>query len=101
MRPPLRSTPSPCTTPSRSTLTAKFLDPDSQYTGKVTFEVCTTNNCSSSLGTFDSTSTTLAVNANGSAAVPASSQEATAARQSQSHHAVRTLLATRTSTTTQ
>src|SRR5256886_8755060 len=71
MRPPLRSTPSPCTTPSRSTLTAKFLDPDSQYTGKVTFEVCTTSNCSSSLGTFDSTSTTLAVNANGSAAVPA------------------------------
>src|SRR2546421_4042935 len=53
------------------TLTATFLDPDTQDTGKVTFEVCTTNNCSSSLGTFDSTSTTLAVNANGSAAVPA------------------------------
>src|SRR5205085_9351243 len=53
------------------TLTAKFLDPDSQDAGKVTFEVCTTNNCSTSLGTFDSTSTTLAVNANGSAAVPA------------------------------
>ena len=53
------------------TLTANFLDPDSQDTGKVTFEVCSTNNCSSSLGTFDSTSTTLAVNANGSAAVPA------------------------------
>src|SRR4029077_20472485 len=52
------------------TLTAKFLDPDSQDTGKVTFEDCSTNNCSSSLGTFDSTSTTLAVNANGSAAVP-------------------------------
>src|SRR5207302_445726 len=45
------------------TLTATFLDPDTQDTGKVTFEVCTTNNCSSSLGTFDSTSTTLAVNA--------------------------------------
>src|SRR5207237_2815509 len=52
------------------TLTATFLDPDTQDTGKVTFEVCTTNNCSSSLGTFDSTSTALAVNANGSAAVP-------------------------------
>src|SRR5205823_1189615 len=34
-------------------------------------EVCSTSNCSSSLGTFDSSSTTLAVNANGSAAVPA------------------------------
>src|SRR5207245_8748412 len=34
------------------------------------FEVCTTRNCSSSLGTFDSTVTTLAVGANGSAAVP-------------------------------
>src|SRR5207248_2370687 len=53
------------------TLSATFNDPDSQDTGKVTFEVCTTSNCSSSLGTFDSTSTTLAVNANGSAAVPA------------------------------
>src|SRR4029079_11860647 len=53
------------------TLTATFLDADTQDTGKVTFEVCTTSNCSSSLGTFDSTSTTLAVNANGSAAVPA------------------------------
>ena len=45
--------------------------PRLEDTGKVTFEVCSTNNCSSSLGTFDSTSTTLAVNANGSAAVPA------------------------------
>src|SRR5437868_4935215 len=52
------------------TLTATFLDTDSNDTGKVTFEVCTTSNCSSSLGTFDSTSTNLAVNANGSAAVP-------------------------------
>src|SRR5207249_1051994 len=53
------------------TLTATFADPDTQDTGKVTFEVCTTSNCSSSLGTFDSSSTSLAVNANGSAAVPA------------------------------
>src|SRR5205823_6858254 len=53
------------------TLTATFSDPDSQDTGKVTFEVCSTSNCSSSLGTFDSTSTNLAVGANGSAAVPA------------------------------
>src|SRR6185437_13139439 len=53
------------------TLTATFLDPDTQDTGKVTFEVCSTSNCSTSLGTFDSTSTNLAVNANGSAAVPA------------------------------
>src|SRR5207302_167663 len=49
------------------TLTATFLDPDTQDTGNVTFEVCSTSNCSSSLGTFDSTSTALAVNANGSA----------------------------------
>src|SRR5205814_7158764 len=53
------------------TLTATFSDPDSQDTGKVTFEVCSTSNCSSSLGTFDSTSTNLAVNTNGSATVPA------------------------------
>jgi uncharacterized repeat protein (TIGR02059 family) len=52
------------------TLTATFSDPDTQDTGKVTFEVCTTSNCSSSLGTFDSSSTTIAVGANGSAAVP-------------------------------
>src|SRR5207248_11344910 len=52
------------------TLTATFGDPDSQDTGKLTFEVCTTSHCSSSLGTFDSTGTTLAVGANGSAAVP-------------------------------
>src|SRR5438094_6640969 len=49
------------------TLAGTFLDQDTQDTGKVTFEVCSTGNCSSSLGTFDSTSTTLAVNANGSA----------------------------------
>src|SRR6185437_10536409 len=53
------------------TLAATFADPDTQDTGKVTFEVCTTSNCSSSLGTFDSSNTSLAVNANGSAAVPA------------------------------
>src|SRR4029079_15392913 len=53
------------------TLTATFLDADTQDTGKVTFEVCSTSNCSSSLGTFDSSSTNLAVGANGSAAVPA------------------------------
>src|SRR5207244_831735 len=52
-------------------LTATFLDPDANDSGKVTFEVCATSNCSSSLGTFDSTSTNVAVNANGSAAVPA------------------------------
>src|SRR4029079_3950517 len=53
------------------TLTATFNDPDSQDSGKVTFEVCMTSNCSSSLGSFDSSSTNLAVGANGSAAVPA------------------------------
>src|SRR5439155_9779129 len=53
------------------TLTATFLDGDTQDTGKVTFEVCSTSNCSSSLGTFDSTSINLAVNANGSATLPA------------------------------
>ncbi|MHB8651268.1 MAG: SwmB domain-containing protein [Gaiellaceae bacterium] len=53
------------------TLNATFSDPDTQDTGKITFEVCTTNTCSgSSLGTFDSTTTTLAVGASGSAAVP-------------------------------
>src|SRR4029079_4478902 len=53
------------------TLSAAFADPDTQDTGKVTFEVCTTSNCSSSLGTFDSSGPSLAVGANGSAAVPA------------------------------
>src|SRR2546428_13911044 len=52
------------------TLTATFADPDSNDMGKVTFEVCSTSNCSSSLGSFDSSSTTLAVGANGSAPVP-------------------------------
>src|SRR5439155_5183314 len=52
-------------------LSLHYALPISQDTGKITFEVCTTSNCSSSLGTFDSTSTALAVNANGSAAVPA------------------------------
>src|SRR4029079_13019922 len=53
------------------TLTATFADPDTQDTGKVTFEVCSDSSCSSSLGTFDSSSTSLAVGANGSAPVPA------------------------------
>src|SRR5438105_6380329 len=46
------------------TLTATFNDPDTQDTGKVTFEVCTTNNCSSSVGTFEPPSTTLPVGRN-------------------------------------
>src|SRR5260221_675923 len=49
------------------TLTATFGDPDTQDTGKVTFQVCSDNACSSVLQTLDSTSTTLAVGANGSA----------------------------------
>jgi|GEM_PF-5873558 len=53
------------------TLTATFSDPDTQDTGKVTFQVCSDSGCTSPLGSFDSTSTTLAVGANGSAAVPA------------------------------
>src|SRR5262249_51994720 len=53
------------------TLSATFSDPDTQDTGKVTFQVCNDSACSSSIGTFDSSSTTLAVGANGSAAVPA------------------------------
>ena len=52
------------------TLTATFSDPDTQDTGKVTFEVCSDGACTSSLGTFDSTSTTLTFGANGSAAIP-------------------------------
>ncbi|HTZ05527.1 MAG TPA: SwmB domain-containing protein, partial [Gaiellaceae bacterium] len=52
------------------TLSATFSDPDTLDTGKVTFEVCSTSNCSASLGTFDSTSTALAVGQAGSAAVP-------------------------------
>src|SRR5438105_8969197 len=52
------------------TLTATFADPDTNDTGKVTFEVCSDSGCSSSLGTFDSTSTSIAVGADGSAAIP-------------------------------
>src|SRR5581483_7128153 len=52
------------------TLTATFSDPDTQDTGKITFEVCNDAACTSSRGTFDSSSTTLAVGANGSAGVP-------------------------------
>ena len=53
------------------TLTATFSDPDTQDTGKVTFQVCAVSNCSSQLATFDSTNAALTVGANGSAAVPA------------------------------
>ena len=49
------------------TLTASFADPDTQDSGKVTFQVCSVNDCSSVLQTIDSTSTNLAVGANGSA----------------------------------
>ena len=53
------------------TLTANYTDGDTQDTGKLTFEVCSNSDCSSSLGTFDSTVTTLAGSgANGSAPVP-------------------------------
>src|SRR5437868_4989572 len=52
------------------TLTATFGDPDVNDTGKITFEVCSTSNCSTSLGTFDSTNTSLANNQPGSASVP-------------------------------
>ncbi len=54
------------------TLSAVFDDPDSQDAGKVVFEVCANSSCSSSLGTVDSSSTTLAVGQLGSAAVPGS-----------------------------
>ncbi len=49
------------------TLTASFADPDTQDSGKVTFQLCSVNDCSSVLQTIDSTSTNLAVGANGSA----------------------------------
>ena len=52
------------------TLTATFADPDTNDSGKVTFEVCSDSGCSSSLGTFDSTSTAIAVGADGSAVIP-------------------------------
>ena len=51
-------------------LTATFSDPDANDTGTLTFEVCTTSNCSSSLGTFDSTNTSLASGQSGSGQVP-------------------------------
>src|SRR4029079_2731939 len=53
------------------TLTATFNDPDANDTGKITFEVCTDSGCSSSLGTFDSTNTSLATNQSGSGQAPA------------------------------
>ena len=52
------------------TLTATFSDPDTNDTGKVTFQVCADIDCSTSLGTFDSTNTSIANGANGSASIP-------------------------------
>ncbi|HZT45897.1 MAG TPA: SwmB domain-containing protein, partial [Gaiellaceae bacterium] len=52
------------------TLSATFADPDANDTGKVTFQVCAAASCASPLATFDSTSTSLANGANGSAAIP-------------------------------
>src|SRR5439155_11315300 len=52
------------------TLSAGFVDPDTLDFGKVTFEVCIDSSCSTSLGTFDSTTTNLNVGQTGSAAVP-------------------------------
>ena len=52
------------------TLSAGFADPDTLDFGKVTFQVCTDSSCSTSLGTFDSTTTNLNVGQNGSATVP-------------------------------
>src|SRR5262249_6549341 len=46
------------------TLTATFSDPDTQDTGKITFQVCSDSACTTSLGAFDSSSTSLAVGAN-------------------------------------
>src|SRR5581483_7019231 len=51
-------------------LTATFADPDPNDFGKVTFQVCAVSDCSTQLATFDSTSTSIANGANGSAAVP-------------------------------
>src|SRR5262249_36564613 len=55
---------------STPTLTATFSDPDATDTGRATFAVCSTSTCSSSLGTFASSSTTLTVGQNGSGSVP-------------------------------
>ena len=52
------------------TLSASFDDDDTLDFGKVVFEVCADSSCSTSLGTFDSTSTSLNVGQTGSAAVP-------------------------------
>ncbi len=49
------------------TLTATFTDPDTQDSGKITFQVCSVNDCSTVLQTLDSTSTSVAVGANGHA----------------------------------
>ena len=56
------------------TLSATFGDPDTQDTGTVTFQVCSSATCtggSDPLATFDSSSTTVGVGSSGSAAVPA------------------------------
>src|SRR5262249_37187490 len=52
------------------TLSATFADPDTQDTGKVTFQLCSNSSCASVLDTFDSTATSLAVGGAGSRAVP-------------------------------
>ena len=52
------------------TLTATFSDPDTNDTGKLTFEVCNDSACTSSLGTFDSTNTSLSNGQQGSGQVP-------------------------------
>jgi len=62
---PLNATYPNTTTP---TFTATFSDPDTQDTGKVTFQVCSDSSCGTVLQTFDSSSTSLAVGTNGSAA---------------------------------
>src|SRR5581483_7046835 len=53
-------------------LTAVFTDPDTQDTGKLTFEVCADSSCTTSLGTFDSTNTALTNGQQGSGTVPGS-----------------------------
>ncbi len=49
------------------TLSATFASPDATITGKVTFQLCSTNTCSTVLQTFDSTSTSINVGNAGSA----------------------------------
>src|SRR5581483_9287736 len=49
------------------TLSATFADPDPNDTGKITFQVCSDSGCTTPLQTFDSSSTSIANGANGSA----------------------------------